>query len=80
MIPDLPYEKLRVALLPVFHSLNGRSLPQRFLRNVVIVQMAVALDRGLQIVSGVKAVGGEHLAAPAVELLNYPVGLRVAYW
>ena len=64
-----------MALLPVLHRLNGRSLPESFLRNVVIVQMAVAPDRCLQIVSGVEAVGGEHLADPAVESLDHAVGL-----
>ena len=68
-----------MALLPLLHGLDRCSLPKRFLRNMVIVQMPVSLGHRLQILSGVEAVGGEYLADPAVESLDHAVGLRVAH-
>ena len=52
---------------------------QRSLRYVVIVQVAVALKRGLQRLLGVKAVARQYVTDPAVEALHHAVGLRAAH-
>ena len=76
MITGLLDEQLRAAVLAVLHGLDRRSLPQRSLRDVVIVQMTVALELRLQSLTGVAAVGDEHLADPAAESFDHAVGLR----
>ncbi len=79
MITNLTYKQIRVFVLPIFESLNGRSVLKCLLRDVLIVQVAVALEGCRQILARVKAMRGQDLADAPVEALDHAVGLRMAH-
>jgi len=78
MIPDLFDEELRPFLLPLLHRLDGRFVSERPLRDVVIVEVRIALEQGLEIGMAVAVMGGEDIGDTPVESLHHAVGLRPA--
>ncbi|MPN18767.1 hypothetical protein SDC9_166130 [bioreactor metagenome] len=76
MIAYVLQEQLRGFHLPALECLNRRVVPQRFLRQVLVVQPHKAVQRLLQILGTVEVMRAKHLAQTAVESFDHPVGLR----
>jgi len=55
-------------------------MPQSSLRDVLIIEGDIAMQGGLQIRRGVKAMGLQHVFNPPVEAFHHPIGLRPAGW
>lgn len=51
-------------------------MPERFLRDMLVVDLDVAGDGLFQTQGGVEACGGQHLGDAPVEALDQAVGLR----
>lgn len=69
---------LRLLSSPVLQGIERRPVLQNLLRQVVVVEMHIPLERFLQADSPVKVMGGQHFADPCVETLHHAVGLGVA--
>ena len=79
MIAHLPNEYLWMNGLPVLQGLDGCSVIQRVLRYVVIVRVAIALERDRQYLLRVKTMARQYVTDPAVEASHHTVGLRAAH-
>ena len=73
MIANSFFEYFRLVRLPVLHGLNGRAMTDRFLRQMVVVQPDIALERGFQIVAAAEVVRAQDLGNAAVEALDHAV-------
>ena len=75
-IIDAFLERIGVFLVPVFQGLNGRKVAQRFLRNVLIIDLGVKFNSIGQVTGRIEAGGGQDLGDATVEALDHAVGLR----
>ena len=64
-------------LAPQVHGLSRRAVTQRALREVVVVELGVAFERGLQILARAEVRGRQDVADAPIEALDHAVGLRV---
>ena len=78
MITKCFNKKLGLFLLPIFQGLEGSAMPQGALREMVVVQMHVALEQHVEVLRVRTVMGGQDLFDPPVEALDHPVGLGVA--
>ncbi len=71
-------KEFRSILAPGADRLQGRFRTECSLWQVFVVELLIALQRGLQIVTRTKTSGGEKVADAPVKAFNPTVGLRVA--
>jgi len=64
--------------LPVFEGLDGCQVAEGALGDMLVVEVGIAEQGGLQVLGGVEAMGLQDLGDAAVEPLKHPVGLGMA--
>lgn len=63
-------EQSRLAIVPVLHRLQGRFAVKGCLRQLLVAEPDIAVERGLQVLAGSEVVGLQDLLDPAVEPLD----------
>jgi hypothetical protein len=67
-------EQLWLQFVPILHRLQGRLAAQGRLRQLLVAEPDVAVQRGFEVLARPDVVALQHLLDPAVEALDHAVG------